>query len=297
MGEVKWQYAAAGEAGVAVVDRVVAGLAQRAQHHAREGFAATARGADIPRHRLAERPGEAGRVGTGAHLGHGRRGNVERLEAVPRALSSAAGSGGSWTRNGRRGAGCGQLPRNRLVGGQHELLDEPVRGTGGAEVTVHHLPGLNPEGALGGVDGDPAAGEPGLGPLAGRPSSRRRAATRSGRALAAGQHRLGLGIGQPVVASDHAAEGAQRAAAADLDGDRPAVAAREQAAEVGREPFGQHRIDPAGQVDRRRPAGCLGLDRPALGRKRRHIGDVDEHSVAVEATGRRRGRGHPRGRS
>ena len=58
-----------------------------------------------------------------------------------------------------------------------------------------------------------------------------------------------------------------------------------EAAEVGREPLGQHRIDAARQVHRGRPPGGLTVDRAPLGHERGHIGDVHEDALAVDREG------------
>ena len=269
---------------MAEVAGVVAGLAERPQHHAGERDPAAARRVHVSGHRLADPAGEPGRLGRGEHLRTGRGGHRQGLEPVGEGEQRVR-LGGRMHPERRRHARAGQLGGDGLVGREHQLLDQRVGGPGAAAVALDDRPRLDPERPLGCVERDTAAGEASGGPVAGEAVQAAQRRHEHGRALSGLKHRLRLVVAEAMVAAHDAANRAERPVAADLHRHRPAVAARGEAAEVCREPFGQHRVHAARQVHRGRPAGGLTVDRAALGHERGHIGDVHEHAVAVDRQG------------
>ena len=97
-----------------------------------------------------------------------------------------------------------------------------------------------------------------------------------GDVLVAGQDPFRLRIAEPGPAADQAAIRGHRAVRRDLDRHRPPVDVRPQAAKVGGQPLGEHRLDHARQVHRASAQRRLGVQRRAGRHPRRHVGDVDE---------------------
>ncbi len=262
--------------GVAEVRRRVAGLLERAQDERREGQAAVPGAAHVlvDQHRALR--DDVRRLRGRERLGHRRRRDVQRRELVDqaqhrlrlRALVDAVE---------RRDRALVEHRRHRLVGGDHQVLDQPMRlGLDRRHRLDEVAAAVEGELRLDRLDGQRAAAlAAGLQRRRRRARGRERLGPRRLRLLVAGEDPVDAVVVQALVGADERAmEGrldGLRAAQLELDGDRQAIDPRAQRAGVVRQRLGQHRLDRAGHVDRGRAAVGLAVDRsrPAARRPRR----------------------------
>ncbi len=182
----------------------------------------------------------------------------------------------------RQPAGLEQR-RDRLVGGDHQVLDQPVRlGLLARGLLGHVALARERELRLDRLDRERAARLPRIlqrGGGAARGGQRLR--PRRARALGTGEDPVHPRVVQALVgADDRAVEGAAaqpRPVELELDRDRePVLVGHERARAVG-EHLGQHRLDRAGHVDARGAPERLAVDGGARLHVVRDVGDVHPH--------------------
>ena len=269
---------------MAEVAGVVAGLAQRPQHHARKALAAAARRATYARHRLAEQPGEAGRLGAGVQLRHAAAWARRAPRAARRALERRR-LGRLVDAERQPAPAAASSAATASLAASISSSTSAVRGAGGAAAA----PSTTSPPAIRNVRSArrrrrSRRGRAGPRPARGRsPSSRRSAATRSGGPSPPASIASASLVGQPVVASDRRCGRRAAGRRADLDGDRRSRSrpgSRLQRSDESRSgSIGSTRPGRYTEVARRAASASIA---PPVGHERRHIGDVDEHAVAVD---------------
>ena len=224
-----------------------------------------------------------------------RRGDVERVELRDQPFDPR------WIRplvDAVQGGELARLqePRDGLVGGDHQVLDQPVRlGLLARLERAHVTVAVERELRLGRLDGQRAA------LVAGALQRRADCACRGQglgprrlRRLGTREDPVHARIVEPRVGADHGAvkRGAahRRALELQLDGDGQPILARHQRARAVGQRLRQHRLDQAGDVDAVGAPERLAVDGSAGADERGDVGDVDPHAygAVVELLGRDR---------
>ncbi len=276
--------------------RRVVRLAQRAEHQRPQRPAVEAARLDVARHLARGVGGGAAAAGRAQLAPRQRRGgHAELLELGVQQLDAALGRLLVVAEDRRR------RPRDHvaghgLVGGDHALLDQGVGGRLALDADLRHPVALEAHDRLGRVGLERAAVHAPR-PQGGGHGGRRADVVVEGGVAerAAGQERVDLGVGQAPLRADQRAGEARLphpAVAVDdqLDRHRRAVGAGAQAAEVRREPLGQHRHDRAGDVDRVAAPRRLAVQGAPGGHEARDVGDVDPEAGRAAGLGRDRDR-------
>ncbi len=254
------------QAGVAEVHRGVVGLLERAQDQGPERDApAPAVPRDVALDRDGDRAEQVRRLRRGHRVGHRRCRHLQRGELAHETLH-AAGIGTLVDAIEARHLALREQPRDRLVGGDHEVLDHPV-GLG-LHLSVHGqgvAPLVELELGLGRVDRERPRGlAAALQRRRGLAGRLQRRGPRLGSALAAREDAVDPVVVQPFVRADQrAVKGCLhdvRAVELHLDRDRGPVQAGTKRAGVARERVREHRRDGARRVHARRALACLDVE-------------------------------------
>ncbi len=185
----------------------------------------------------------------------------------------------------RGAASACQQASYRLVGEQHELLDQRMRARLLVPVRIHHSAVCDVERQLARREVEGAARVTAGAQIAcERIGARQQVAVRVTQAPR--EHVVGLVVGQPRAAADQRTAHVRRAdlavgADAHLDADHAPDLARAQAAGVGRELERQHRLHRAGHVHAAGAARRLGIQLAARRHVARDVRDVHERTYTV----------------
>ena len=215
-------------------------------------------------------------------LAHGRSRDVQRRELREQPLH-ARRIGRLVDAVERRQLARRQQLRDRFVGRDHQVFDQPVRlRLLGWQQRLDVTLAREAELGLARLHGQRAAR---LARVRERPrhlarrGQRRR--PRVERALGTGEDPVHTRVVEPLVgADDRAVEGRAAHVGAvelELDGHGQPVLARHQRAGAVRERLGQHRLDQGGHVDRVRAPERLAVERGAGPHEGADVGDVDPH--------------------
>ena len=272
------------EAGVAAVLRGVGGLLEGAQEQRGQRRAATIAphvrldpSRDLP-HQL--------RGLRGRHvLRQRRRRHVERRELVDEALHALGLGAFVHTIKAGRTA-LGEQPRDRFVGGDHQVLDQAVGlGLQAYEHLLDMPVFVEDELRLGGVERQRTAVA--LAPILLErcrrgPRGRQRPGPRLACALAAGEDLIDLLVAQALVRADQrAVEGGLRdrcPVQLELDRHRRALFPRHERAGVVGERLRQHRLDRARHIHARAATPRLQIDERTFGHIGADVRDVNPHA-------------------
>ena len=184
-----------------------------------------------------------------------------------------------------------QQPRDLLVRGDHQMLDQPMRFGLRDRLGRHHVPlTVELELRLGGLECQRRLRGPPLFERGGRrPRDLERRAPASRRSLAAVEDAVDAPVVEALVGADHRA--VERAAADagavehEFGRDGKAILPGDERARAPRECFGQHRLDRAGDVDARPAPIGLAIQQRARANVGGHVGDVHPYparSVVVD---------------